>query len=283
MRIAKVGVVGAGVMGAGIAQRCATFQYNVVLTDVSPAQLDSAKKRIHASLNKAGEKGQIGNYQKIEIYENIEFARGLDSVRECELVVEAVPEKAEVKQQVFRDLDRICAANAILASNTSSIPLSRLAEATQRPDKVLGIHFMNPVPLMRLVEMILAPRTSPATLDTCRKFVTDLGCEIVESRDAPGFIINRVLMPMINEAIHALREGVASAEDIDKGMTLGTNHPKGPLALADYIGLDTVLFILQSIHRELGSDRFKPCPLLEEYVRQNRLGRKTGRGFFTYP
>ena len=282
MKIVKVGVVGAGVMGAGIAQRCATFQYNVVLTDNLPAQLESAKNRIRASLDKAVGKDQISNYQKIEIYENIEFVTGLDSVRDCELVIEAVPEKAGLKQQVFRDLDRICPANTILASNTSSIPLARLAEATQRPDKVLGIHFMNPVPLMKLVEMIRTPHTSTATFDKCKKFVTAMGCEIVESKDTPGFIINRVLMPMINEAVYALQEGVASAEDIDKGMILGTNHPKGPLALADYIGLDTVLFILQTIHRELGNDRFKPCPLLEEYVRQNRLGRKTGRGFFTY-
>lgn len=282
MEIAKVGVIGAGVMGAGIAQRCATHSYRAVLVDARQDQLLSASARIKESLDKLVKRGVLAERLKEEILKNIELAPDLSHVADCDLTVEAVNEDPELKKNVFRELDRICSPQTILASNTSSIPISLLAGATGRPEKVIGLHFMNPVPLSTLAELIRAGRTSAETMETCKRFAQSLALETVESADTPGFIINRVLMPMINEAAHALAQGVAGAEDIDRAMVLGTRQPMGPLALADLIGLDVVLSIIQTLHRETKQDRFKPCPLLEDHVRQNRLGRKTGRGFHTY-
>ncbi|MFQ5674171.1 MAG: 3-hydroxyacyl-CoA dehydrogenase family protein [Nitrospinales bacterium] len=282
MKIATAGVVGSGTMGAGIAQRCAMYHYPVVLVDSQPGQLESARAAMERSLGKFVEKGRLTPESKRAVLERIEFCLELERVAECDLVVEAVPENAELKKQVFRKLDGLCRQDTILASNTSSIPLTPLAEATRRPERVLGIHFMNPVPLMKLVEMIPARQTAEEVFRVCEKFVVSLDCEVVRSRDAPGFIVNRVLMPMINEAVEAYAAGVASVKDIDRAMMLGTNQPMGPLALADVIGLDVVLSILQTLHAGLDGDRYRPSPLLEDYVRQNRLGRKTGKGFYDY-
>jgi len=282
MKIAAAGVVGAGTMGAGIAQRCAMYRYPVVLLDSQAGQLESARAGMERSLDKFVEKGRLTPESKRAALDRVEFCLDLERVAECDLVIEAVPENAELKKQLFRQLDGLCRQDAILASNTSSIPLTPLAEATRRPQRVLGIHFMNPVPLMKLVEMIPARQTSEDVFQACEKFVVSLDCEVVRSKDTPGFIVNRVLMPMINEAVEAYAAGVASVEDIDRAMMLGTNQPMGPLALADVIGLDVVLSILQTLHAGLDGDRCRPCPLLEDYVRQNRLGRKTGKGFYDY-
>lgn len=282
MKISSVGVVGSGTMGAGIAQRCAMYHYPVVLVDKRPDQLESAKAGMERSLDKFIEKEHLTAEAKDAALGRIEFSLDLERVGDCDLVVEAVPENAELKKQVFAELDNICREDTILASNTSSIPLTPLAEATRRPTQVLGIHFMNPVPLMKLVEMIRARQTSESVFQVCKTFVVSLDHEVVQSKDSPGFIINRVLMPMINEAVETYAAGVASAEDIDRAMVLGTNQPMGPLALADYIGLDTVLSILQTLRDGFGNDRYRPSPLLEDYVRQNRLGRKTGKGFYDY-
>lgn len=277
-----VGVVGAGIMGAGIAQRCATYSYPVILVDSQPAQLQTAKARIGDSLDKLIKKGLVPENKKISILQNMEFCETLDRLADCDLVIEAVTESRELKEKMFAELDGLCKPAAILASNTSSIPLKLLADATLRPDKVLGLHFMNPAPLIPLVELIRAERTSDATMTACKEWLATLETEVVESKDSPGFIINRILIPMINEAVRVLEAGVASVQDIDKAMVVGTRQPMGPLALADLIGLDTVQFILRTLHGELKDERYRPCSLLEEYVRQNRLGRKTGRGFHDY-
>ncbi|MFQ5715559.1 MAG: 3-hydroxyacyl-CoA dehydrogenase family protein [Nitrospinales bacterium] len=278
----SVGVVGAGVMGAGIAQRCAMYGYPVILVDNQPGQLESAKSRIEQSLKKFVRKGRLSGEEERAALRNIERCLQLERVGDCSLVVEAAPENPDLKKKIFKELDRICHSETLLASNTSSIPLTPLAETTRRPEQVLGIHFMNPVPIMKLVEMIRAKQTSDAAFQACKDFALSLDCEVVESKDSPGFIINRILIPMINEAISVLEAGVASAEDIDRGMVLGTNQPMGPLALADHIGLDVVLSILQTLFREFGDGKYRPSPLLEDHVRQNRLGRKTGQGFYDY-
>lgn len=282
MQIAKVGVVGAGIMGSGIAQRCATYSCPVVLIDSQMAQLQSAEKRIADSLDKLIKKGVIPASQKTSVAGTIAYREELQYLSDCDLVIEAVTEHRPLKEKIFAELDCLCKPACILASNTSSIPLRLLAGVTGRPDKVLGLHFMNPAPVIPLVELIRSERTSDETVQVCRAWLTALKSEVVESRDSPGFIINRILIPMINEAVGVLAGGVASAEDIDKAMVVGTRQPMGPLALADLIGLDTVVFILRTMHAELNDDRYRPCPLLEEYIRQNRLGRKTGRGFHDY-
>lgn len=278
----KIGVVGAGIMGSGIAQRCATYSSQVVLVDSQPEQLRAAEKRIGESLDKLVKKGAVSENQKALVLGNIQLREKLDDLADCDLVIEAVTENRALKESVFAELDRLCKPECILASNTSSIPLKLLAGVTGRPDKVLGLHFMNPVPVIPLVELIRAERTSDASVFVCREWLTTLQSEVVESCDSPGFIINRILIPMINEAVGVLADGVANVQDIDKAMVVGTRQPMGPLALADLIGLDTVLFILQTLHAELKDERYRPCPLLEEYVRDNRLGRKTGRGFHDY-
>ncbi len=282
MQIAKVGVVGAGIMGSGIAQRCATYACPVVLVDSQPPQLQAAEKRIGESLGKLVKKGTIPENQKTLVMGNIVYRDQLDCLADCDLVIEAVTENRTLKESIFAELDRLCKPLCILASNTSSIPLKLLAGVTARPDKVLGLHFMNPAPVIPLVELIRAERTSSDTVQVCRQWLMTLHSEVVESRDSPGFIINRILIPMINEAVGVLAAGVATIEDIDKAMVVGTRQPMGPLALADLIGLDTVLFILRTLHGELKDERYRPCPLLEDYVRENRLGRKTGQGFHNY-
>ncbi|MFN2520720.1 MAG: 3-hydroxyacyl-CoA dehydrogenase family protein [Candidatus Limnocylindria bacterium] len=277
----NVGVVGAGTMGAGIAQVCAAAGHEVVLVDVSPDQLKRGQSAIASSLERLEAKGRLEREAR-EIARSIRASTEMGALASADVVVEAVFEDAGVKTAVFRELDRTCAPVAILASNTSSIPITQLAAATERPEQVVGMHFMNPVPLMTLVEVVRGLRTSDETIAAVRALASGLGKTAVESRDVPGFIANRVLMPMINEAVFALYEGVGSAEDIDTVMRLGMNHPMGPLALADLIGLDVCLAILELLQRDLGDDKYRPAPPLRQYVHAGWLGRKSGRGFHRY-
>lgn len=278
----KVGIVGAGIMGAGIAQRCATYSYSVILVDSQPTQLQTAERRIGESLDKLIKKGVIAENKKPEIVKNVAFREKLDDLADCDLIIEAITEVRELKEKLFMELDGLCKSATILASNTSSISLKLLSAVTRRPDKVLGLHFMNPAPIIPLVELIRSEQTSAGTVSICKEWLATLGAEVVESKDSPGFIVNRILIPMIHEAIRALETEVASAQDIDRAMVAGTRQPMGPLALADMIGLDTVLFIFRTLHEELKDERFRPCLLLGKYVSLNRLGRKTGRGFHEY-
>jgi len=277
-----VGVIGAGQMGAGIAQVSATFGLKVTLYDVCKEQLESARAGIRKSLEKLAEKGTVTPPQKESGLSGIQFASNLEDLKSCDLVIEAIVENEDVKNELFSKLDKLLAPAAILASNTSSIPITRMAAKTSRSDRFIGMHFMNPVPLMKLVEVIPGMATSEETTIRITKLAEGLGKEISRSQDYPGFVVNRILMPMINEAFRALMESVASKEDIDKGMKLGTNQPMGPLALADFIGLDTCKSILEIMHEGLGDPRYKPCPLLVKYVEAGFLGRKTKRGVYTY-
>jgi 3-hydroxybutyryl-CoA dehydrogenase len=280
--IKMIGVVGAGQMGRGIAQVCATTGYQVLLVDVAEPLLAEAISKIRISLDRAVERGNFTRRQAEEALARIHPMVHLDRLQDAQLVIEAIPENLKRKQALFSDLHRACRPHTILASNTSSISISKLGVASGRPERVVGVHFMNPVPVMRLVEVIRGPETSEQTLHVAIEFARRLGKVPVVARDVPGFIVNRILMPMINEAVFALEEGVASAEDIDVAMATGANHPVGPLALADRIGLDTVLAICEILYQDLGDPKFRPCPLLRRYVESGWLGRKSGRGFYVY-
>lgn len=282
MTIERVAVVGAGTMGNGIAHVCALAGLEVVLVDSDPSALDRGVATIARNLERQRSKGRISAEERDGALGRVEPAAGLERVNRAGLVVEAVPEIADLKYEIFEQLDRFAPPGAILASNTSSISITAIAARTGRPGKVIGMHFMNPVPVMKLVEVIRGLRTDDATTETVMTLSRALGKVPVEVRDFPGFVSNRILAPMINEAVFALMEGVAEAEAIDTVMKLGMNHPMGPLALADLIGLDTCLNILEVLHRELGDDRYRPCPLLRQYVAAGWLGRKTGRGFHDY-
>lgn len=281
-RVSRIGIVGAGQMGRGIAQVCATAGYDVELIDVGEVQLKGAIAKIRFGLERAVERGTLAAGRVEEVLALIHPSTTLDRLREVYLVIEAIPENQEQKQTLFAELGRICQPQTVLASNTSSIPITKLGAVSGRADRVVGLHFMNPAPVMNLVEVVRGLNTSEETVALVLDLVKHLGKTPVVANDMPGFIVNRVLMPMINEAIFALEQGVASAEAIDRAMTAGTNHPVGPLALADRIGLDTVLAICEVLYRELGDPKFRPCPLLRRYVEAGWLGRKTGRGFYRY-
>jgi 3-hydroxybutyryl-CoA dehydrogenase len=280
--IRTVGVVGAGTMGSGIAQVFAQAGFAVKLHDASAAAIDKARTTIERSLTKFVEKGRLSAEAREATMARLAPARALDDLGDADYVVEAVVELLEVKSLVLERLGAITGPGVILGTNTSSISITRLAAATRRPDHVLGMHFMNPVPLMTLVELVRGQATSDATMRTAVELCTSLGKTPIEAADYPGFISNRVLMPMINEAIFCVMEGVGTPEAVDAVMKLGMNHPMGPLALADLIGLDVCLAILNVLHEGLGDPKYRPCPLLKRMVAAGQLGRKNGRGFYTY-
>ena len=282
--IHTVGVVGAGQMGSGIAQVMACDgERHVIVSDVTDDVLASSKRRIEDSLAKLVSKTKLTDDQATQALSRLRFSTNQNDLASCDLVVEAIVEDEAVKNRLLQALDSLLPAKAIIASNTSSISITRLAAITSRPSQVIGMHFMNPVPLMALVELIRGAQTSDATYQAIHGLSLALGKTPVCSQDFPGFISNRILMPLLNEAIFALYEGVGTADDIDTVMKLGMNHPMGPLTLADFIGLDTVLAILNVLHQGFGDPRYRPCPLLKQYVDAGYLGRKSGRGFYTYP
>lgn len=278
----KVMVIGAGQMGAGIAQVSAEAGYNTFLNDIYESAIEKGIAIINKSLSKKVAKGKITEEEKNEILSRITTTTSMDVAKECDLVIEAIIENMNLKQKVFAQLDEICPEDTILASNTSSLPITEIAAATKRPEKVIGMHFMQPVPVMTLVEVIRGLATSDETYEKIDAISRAMGKVPVEVRDVPGFISNRVLQIMINEAIFCVYEGVATPEGIDEIMKRGMNHPMGPLALADFIGLDTVLSIMEVMYQGYGDTKFRPCPLLRQYVKAGWLGRKSGKGFYEY-
>jgi len=282
MALARIMVVGAGQMGAGIAQVAAQAGCRVWLRDVSPELVDKGLAGIRKFLEKSVEKGKMTPQDKDGILGRITGTVDAAPAAGCDIVIEAVVEDLGVKAKVFGELDKVCPPASIFASNTSSLPITQLAAATSRPDRFIGMHFMNPVPLMKLVEIIRGLATSDATYAAVRDLAVTMGKEAVTVQDAPGFVSNRILIPMINEAVFCLQEGLATPEDIDTVMRLGMNHPMGPLALADLIGLDTVLSIADVLYREFQDSKYRACPLLRKMVRAGYLGKKTGRGFYRY-
>ncbi len=275
-------VVGAGQMGAGIAQVALQSDLSVTLVDLSRELLDKAVQRIGAGLLKLQEKGKLDEAKRKGAVERLKVSASIAAVKEVDFAIEAVTENESLKKQIFKELDLAVRQGGVLATNTSSIPVTRIGAATRRPDAVIGMHFMNPVPLMSLVEIIRGAATSDASYSATRALAERMGKTTVLSRDFPGFIVNRILIPMLNEACFAVMEGLGSIQDIDTAMKLGTNQPMGPLQLADFIGLDTVLYIAEVLHQGLGDDKYRPCPLLKQYVDAGWLGKKTGRGFYTY-
>ncbi|MBH5373245.1 3-hydroxybutyryl-CoA dehydrogenase [Bradyrhizobium glycinis] len=280
--IKKVGVIGAGQMGNGIAHVAALAGFDVVLNDVSADRLKSGMATINGNLARQVSKKVVTEDDKAKAIARIKLAEKLDDLADCDLVIETAVEKEEVKRKIFHELCAVLKPEAIVASDTSSISITRLAAATDRPERFIGVHFMNPVPLMELVELIRGIATDDATFETAKEFVGKLGKQVAVSEDFPAFIVNRILLPMINEAIYTLYEGVGNVEAIDAAMKLGAHHPMGPLELADFIGLDTCLSIMQVLHEGLADSKYRPCPLLVKYVEAGWLGRKTQRGFYDY-
>ena len=280
--IKSIGVLGAGQMGAGIAQVAASSGFKVLLADADIERAQIGRAGIAKRLARDVSKGRRTESEAEEVLGRVTPVAGLSAFDGVDVAIEAATEREALKLSLFSDLDRVCPPHAILATNTSSIPITRIAAATQRPEQVIGMHFMNPVPVMKLVEIIRGLATTDEVYALTVALAEHMGKTTVLSRDMPGFIVNRILMPMINEAITALYEGIATAEDIDAGMKLGTNQPMGPLTLADFIGLDTCLAIMEVLHDGLGDSKYRPCPLLRQYVDAGWLGRKNGRGFYTY-
>ncbi len=282
LSIESVGVIGAGQMGAGIAQVAAQAGMPVYLNDVSEDRVNAALATINGHLSRQIARGQLDEDGRKAVLERIHFASTLDKLGDCDLVIEAASENEDIKRKIFSSLRPFTKPEAILASNTSSISITRLASVTSNPERFIGMHFMNPVPRMQLVELIRGIATKDDTFEAAKAFATRLGKTATMSEDFPAFIVNRILLPMINEAVYTLYEGVGSVESIDTAMRLGANHPMGPLQLADFIGLDTCLAVMQVLHEGLADSKYRPCPLLVKYVEAGWLGRKTQRGFYDY-
>lgn len=275
-------VIGAGQMGAGIAQVCAQAGYQVLLYDQDALAVKSGLTSIEKRLERAVAKERMTEADKDKTHNLLQRANDIQEAEQVDIVIEAVIENMNVKQEIFKQLDSIVPAHTILATNTSSLPITEIAAVTKRPEKVIGMHFMNPVPVMKLVEIIRALQTDDETYQTIADVTKQLNKTSVEVNDFPGFVANRVLMPMINEAIYTVYEGIATPEDVDTVMKLGMNHPMGPLTLADFIGLDTCLYIMEVLHEGFGDSKYRPCPLLRQYVQAGWYGKKSGRGFYTY-
>ncbi|GLI82806.1 3-hydroxybutyryl-CoA dehydrogenase [Rossellomorea marisflavi] len=282
MSIQKVMVIGAGQMGSGIAQVCAQAGYDVTLNDLKGEFVERGLSSIEKNLARAVEKGRMSADEKDQATGRLSSSTDLHDAKGVDLVIEAAVENMDIKNKIFAQLDEIAPEHTILATNTSSLPITEIAAATNRPQQVIGMHFMNPVPVMKLVEIIRGLATTDEVYAAIEDMTNKLHKTPVEVEDFPGFVANRILMPMINEAVYTLYEGVASKEDIDSVMKLGMNHPMGPLTLADFIGLDTCLYIMETLHEGFGDDKYRPCPLLRKYVKAGWLGRKTGRGFYEY-
>ena len=282
MTLQNIGVIGAGTMGNGIAQTCALCGFDVVMQDIAQAPLDNGMKTIQKSLDRLVGKEKISTADYEAALARLKTTTDINAMEDRDLVIEAASENIEIKLGVFTQLNKICPDSTILATNTSSLSLTRIAAASGRADRVVGMHFFNPVPLMALVEVIRALQTSDKTYNAIETLANSLGKTPVSVKDSPGFVVNRMLVPMINEAVFILYEGLAQAEDIDAAMKLGAAHPMGPLALADMIGLDVCLWVLNVLHEEFGDSKFRPCPLLKQMVDAGYLGRKTGRGFYQY-
>ncbi len=283
MATKKILVIGAGLMGRGITQVCAQSGYKTVMSDIDQAQIDDAMGLINKLLSKNVAKEKMTQQQADETLANITTSNNLEFAKEADFIIEAVSENKELKKKIFQQLDEMARPDVILGTNTSSIPITEIASVTKRPDKVIGVHFMNPVPVMKLVEIVMGLQTSQDTLNTTKELATSLGKEfVVAQRDFAGFIVNRICVPLINEAAWLLHDGMGTVEDIDKAIKLGLNHPMGPLTLGDFVGLDTTLYILEIMYECYKDARYRPCPLLRQLVQAGHYGRKSGRGFYDY-
>ena len=282
MEIKTIGVLGAGTMGSGIAQVAAEAGYDVIMRDIKDDFVHRGMSAINKNLGRAVDKGKKSKEEAEEIVGRIRGTTNLDDLSDADLVIEAVIENMDLKKELYEDLDRICKPEAVLASNTSGLSITEMASATKRPDKVVGMHFFNPVPVMKLVEVIMGAETSKEVFQLIMDISRKMGKDPIAVNEAPLFVVNRILVPMINEAAYVLMEGVANAEDIDKGMMLGANHPIGPLALADLVGLDVLLAVQDTLYKETGDSKYRACPLIRKMVRSGHLGRKSGKGFYSY-